>query len=177
MRSFRLTLQLASGDVQTAELVEGQYSVGASAEDQIQLTGEGIGAGHVRLVLAGEKLQVEPVFAGVNVNGYAIEALVEVELPASVELPGVTLVLEALAESTDPQAAALAPTIQMPRQTKPSKTPVGNLDVTLPMPPGGPRTPPSRGGRSTAGSARSSKQEETAIESANATNKTPLTAE
>jgi serine/threonine protein kinase len=177
MRCFRLTLHFASGDVQAAELVEGHYSVGSGAEDQIQLSGDGIGAAHVRLGLSGERLQVVPAFAGVAVNGDAIEELVEVGLPVSVELPGVTLVLEALAEVVDAQAVEAAPTLLMPSPAKPANAPAGNLEVTLTIPAGAPRRPPVRTGQAIPVPARSARRGERASESVDEPNKALVAAE
>jgi serine/threonine protein kinase/WD40 repeat protein len=177
MRSFRLTVYPESGEVQRAELIEGHYSVGSGADDQIQLSGDGIGASHLRLLFAGEKLQVEPAFAGVSVNGYAIEEPVEVEFPASLGLPGVTLELEALVEKEDPQAAALAPTILMPSPFKQSNASADDLEITLPMPAAGPRMPPSRMAKRTPEAVRSEKQDGAGGESSHAANKARGTSE
>ena len=98
MSLFRLTLYFASGEVQTAELQEGLYSAGSGASDQIQLLGEGIGESHLQLTLLADRVHIEPTDFGlvVNVNGHSIEGLVEAEYPASVELQGITLVLESV---------------------------------------------------------------------------------
>jgi serine/threonine protein kinase len=134
MCPFRLTLHFSSGEVQTAELEEGQYSVGSGEADQLRIPTEGVAEGHLRFTLTQGRMQVEPTFTGVSINGHGVDGPMEVELPASIEMPGAALVIEAMAGAEIPfhEQATIVPE-GLGRQPAGKDAPPGQSDDMAPL--------------------------------------------
>jgi hypothetical protein len=82
------------GDVLTAPIVPGQYTVGSDPSAQIQLPYEGVAEQHVVLWVAEDRVVVDPLVEGVQVNGQPIAQRVECAFPVSLKFAGLKMVLE-----------------------------------------------------------------------------------
>ena len=131
MKSIHLTVHPPVGDVLTAQLTTDQYTVGSAAGAQIQLPYEGVAEQHMVLWVQEDRVQVEPLMQGVQVNSYPIEERVEAEFPVSVEFAGVMLVLELKAvEEEQPAQPEAWKDIQITLPPKEGDGSKGNLPLT-----------------------------------------------
>jgi len=79
----------------TVDSGEIQFVIGTEeAADVFTVTGDDVAARHDWVWLADERMQVEDLGGGTQVNGHPIEGRVEVEYPASVQVGSITLVVE-----------------------------------------------------------------------------------
>ena len=78
------------------EWTEGVYLVGSGAGVDVRLQTEGVAEYHVSVEVGSEQVRVEDLAGGVSVNGKAVSNRVEAEMPASIELFGTKLVVEAV---------------------------------------------------------------------------------
>ncbi len=142
MKRFRVSVHSEEAAIQFLELSEGEYTFGTGELSNGVLRGEGIAERHVVVWLMEGRMQVEDLAGGVTVNGYAISERVEVEVPASVELPGVTLLVEEFAEAGPVQDLSSDVTIPVPRNEHAKEL---DSEATIPV---GRRGPAARKTRS-----------------------------
>ncbi len=136
MKRFLVSVHVAEAEVQFLELSEGEYVLGSGEGSNVVLQAEGIAERHVAVWVSDGRMQVEGLVGGVTVNGYAISERVEVEIPASVELPGVTLVVKEIMEA-EPVGESVSDgstdvTLPVVRKTAPVVS--ADMDVTIPVP-------------------------------------------
>ena len=149
----------------TVDTGESQFVIGTeTASDVFTVNGEAIAPRHASVWISETGLQVEDLGGGTLVNGYQINERVQVEVPASVQVGEVTLVIEV--KLVQPVAASPTPgsldiTIPQRAVTK-SKA---SLEVTIPQ-----RTPTRSSVQKIASTGPTAAQ-------SNSTNKAPLTGE
>ena len=146
MQTWSITLYGPAGVISSVDTSESQFVIGTeTASDVFTVHGDGVTERHVWVWISGSGLQVEDLGGGTLVNGYQISERVQVEVPASVQVGDVTLVIEAKAVhpvAVSPTPSSLDITISKRAVTK-SKA---SMDVTIPQ-----RTP-TRGNVQTAAS-------------------------
>ena len=94
MNAIHLTVHPPVGEALVAQLTPAEYTVGSAESAQIQLPFEGVAEQHVVLWVAEDRVVVEPLVEGVQVNSHPTSERVEAAFPVSVEFAGVRLVLE-----------------------------------------------------------------------------------
>ena len=149
MKRTFLALHFEGGAVHEFELLDGYYVIGGDAAANLRIDLPTVAPRHLALAIVWGKVQVEPFVQGIVVNGYEIAERVEVELPASVEFPGVVMMLrheEVEAEDPDktipfarrPAAQSLDPdktiTVARPREAAPVDP---DATIVRPRQPGG----------------------------------------
>lgn len=149
MKRTFLALHFEGGAVHEFELLDGYYVIGGDAAANLRIDLPTVAPRHLALAIVWGKVQVEPFVQGIVVNGYEIAERVEVELPASVEFPGVGMLLrheEVEAEDPDktipfarkPSAQSLDPdktiTVARPREAAPVDP---DATIVRPRQPGG----------------------------------------
>ena len=107
MQTWSITLHGPAGIISTVDTGESQFVIGTeTASDVFTVNGNGVAGRHAWVWISEAGLQVEDLGGGTLVNGYQLSARVQVEVPASVQVGEVTLVIEVKAV----QAAAVSPT-------------------------------------------------------------------
>jgi serine/threonine protein kinase len=155
MRQWSITLHGPAGILRTVDTGESQFVIGTeTASDVFTVVGDGVKARHAWVWISEAGLQVEDLGGGTLVNGYQITERVQVEVPASVQVGEVALVIEVKAvqpEVVSPAPSSMDITIPQRAVTKSQ----ASLEVTIPQ-----RTP-TRGNLQTAASTASSSHQAT----------------
>jgi serine/threonine protein kinase/WD40 repeat protein len=106
--AYDLTLHGPQGVIQTLHSGEGFFVLGSGSTCAVCVAGEGVAPEHAKVLIRGAFLEVEDLntAAGTEVNGVRIHENVEVELPASVQVGEVVLVVEL--SSREPDSSVVA---------------------------------------------------------------------
>jgi serine/threonine protein kinase len=165
MQTWSITLHGPAGVLSTVDTGESQFVIGTeTASDVFTVNGEAIAPRHAWVWISETGLQVEDLGGGTLVNGYQINERVQVEVPASVQVGEVTLVIEV--KLVQPVAASSTPSsldITIPqRAVTKSKA---SMEVTIPQ-----RTPTRSSVQKIASTGPTAAQ-------SNSANKAPLTGE
>jgi serine/threonine protein kinase len=165
MQTWSITLHGPAGVISTVDTGESQFVIGTeTASDVFTVQGEGVMPRHAWVWISGGGVQVEDLGGGTLVNGHQISERVQVEVPASVQVGEITLVIEVkLVQpvAVSPTPSSLDITIPQRALTK-SKA---SLEVTIPQ-----RTPTRSNVQKIASTGTPSAD-------SNAANKAPLTGE
>ena len=128
MKRTFVDLHFETGAVHPFELMDGRFVIGSDAKASFVIKLDVVAAHHVAFVVSPDSLAVEPLAHGVYVNGQKITEPVMAEFPASVEIPGVTMLLrQEKAAEPDPIPAEPLPEptpepISDPAPVDPNKT-------------------------------------------------------
>ena len=128
MKRTFVDLHFETGAVHPFELMDGRFVIGSDAKASFVIKLDVVAAHHVAFVVSPDSLAVEPLAHGVYVNGQKITEPVMAEFPASVEIPGVTMLLrQEEAAEPDPIPAEPLPEptpepISDPAPVDPNKT-------------------------------------------------------
>jgi serine/threonine protein kinase/WD40 repeat protein len=109
MHCIHLTVDYSTGYSETAELAEGEYTLGAGADAQIVLHAESVAPRHAVIWLSLERIEIEPLAPEVGVNGSAIGERVGLDLPVTIQVAEITLtfeIREAALEEVAPEESA-----------------------------------------------------------------------
>jgi serine/threonine protein kinase len=133
MQTWSITLHGPAGVISSVDTGESQFVVGTeTASDVFTVNGKGVTARHARVWISETGVRVEDLGGGTLVNGDQITEQVQVEVPASVQVGEITLVIEVkLVQpvAVSPTPSSLDITIPQRAVTK-SKA---SMEVTIPQ--------------------------------------------
>ena len=133
MQTWSITLHGPAGVISSVDTGESQFVIGTeTASDVFTVQGEGVMPRHALVWISEAGLQVEDLGGGTLVNGYPISERVQVEVPASVQVGEITLVIEVKPVqpvAVSPTPSSLEVTIPQRAVTKSN----ASLEVTIPQ--------------------------------------------